>query len=552
MLRTSASRTKGCTVLYCTVLLLLFFPKFYLNLPGHSDASIRLGQNLLFDQLLQGTITNSVLPHGTWAFLQYPLDIGLNYFLAIGFYLLINLGLLWRLKSKPFWLQAALFILIQFTVGLRFLPLALVFLIAYRPHYKYDLLLLSLLLGLYLNIRLAVGAILLVLTLIILISDRDSIKRLKSRPTLLMAASILLLVMVWAPYHFNPFEWYQHQASIFQSASYSLKPNLSIVSQLGPLLLLSICLLLFAYHKLERRAFWLISTCFLLVSAYVYSRPDPGTVYVAYNFLWPLALVLLLKTQRKDWRLVLTLPILILGLLVYEHFFLKHSFKISRFDPLYAWTTLFEAGKGLDQSFLQDRQEEYSVFPFQIQKLSQWKNARPKLRPEYISYAALSPGLDSSNAGNLEAKLIVHPANSNASSFTHNDINNYYLPFSNAFTVAYIISNYRLKLKNEQFCEYQRRGEEQSPIAYRAFSLEELKGGIARADFHAADTLVLLQSASLAQKDLMVEMKLNNGHKIQKSVSARSLHKGIFVDYFIPAANYHDSRLKIEALRVIE
>ena len=550
MLRNSASRNRGW--ISGILLILLFLPKFYLNLPAHSDASIRLGQNLLFDHLLQGTITNSVLPHGTWAFLQYPLDIGSNYFLAIGFYLLVNLGILWRLKSKSIWLQAALFILIQFTVGLRFLPLVLVFLIAYRPHYKYDLLLLSLLLGLYLNIRLAVGAILLVLTLIILISDRDSLKRLKSRPIMLVAASILLLAMVWAPYHFNPLEWYQHQASIFRSASYNLKANFSLVSQLGPMILLGISLLLFFYHKLNRRAFWLISTCFLIVSAYVYSRPDPGTVYVAFNFLGPLTLVLLLKTQRKEWSLVLSLPILIVGLLSYEHFFLKHSFKISRFDPIYAWTTLFKVGNGKDQSYTQDGEEEYSVFPFQIQKLSQWKNARPMLRPEYISYAALSPGLDSSNAANLGAKLIVHPANARSSGVFRNDINNYYLPFSNAYSVAYIISNYSLKLMNEQYCEYQRQVEAQSPITYRAFSLEELKEGITRADFHAADTLILLQSSSLAQKDLRVEMKLRNGQKIQKLVSARSLRKGIFVDYFIPAANYHDSRLKIDSLKVVE
>lgn len=56
-------------LLYVGVLL-IFAPKAYPFLSDHSDASIRSGQNLIFDLILKGELIHSHVPHGLLAFLQ--------------------------------------------------------------------------------------------------------------------------------------------------------------------------------------------------------------------------------------------------------------------------------------------------------------------------------------------------------------------------------------------------------------------------------------------------------------------------------------------------
>lgn len=537
-------------LLYVGVLV-IFAPKAYLFLGEHSDASIRSGQNLIFDLFLKGDLMHSHVPHGPLAFLQYPLDIGWNYVLAFAFYSVINLAIVWRLPFSSPWGKVGLFILMYFTIGMRFMPIALLFLIVLKPCNKWDIVLIALLLALLMNIRLSVALMLCAICLFLLLSHQEWKKELEQNKIPLALGICLFLFFVLLPFGLKPLILWEHYRAVLSNAPYEVDVPWQPKIILSALLFFTGAFALSTYIGISLKKRMPLLLVFLISSLYVYSRPDPGTLYVALLLQWLLVMLLCAHEGTFSLLKLTCLALLLAVLWGLNYHLVPGSFKFTKLDPLYAWQNLGKELTRLKSEKTEPLIGDYSVFPYSLNIGKEQEGLWPQLRPSYISYAALSPRLDSLNFMNLHQRLLVHSPNPNAIWSDRNDINGNYIAFTNAYTVAHIYGVYDLQSLKGSYAEYlKKKPADREELMFKDFSLEQLSKGIKASEWFSADHASIVRSTSLASGDLLIEMRLSNGQVLKKLIAPPSLLKGIFVDYFISGVNYHDKSLKVLYIRV--
>ncbi len=548
------ARSSGFKIALVLFSLVLIAPKAYFELGDHSDAAIRLGQNLLFNNFLQGSYQPSYVPHGLFGFLQYPMDIGMNYVIAFIFYLSINTLILRYLPGSNIWLRLSIFLIIQLSIGLRFLPVVLVFLLLNHKLRAFELLILSCLLALYLNIRLSAGIILLSSVAIIALFRIASLnsKHFKGGEAMVLGLNLILFTFILSlPFGFDIVEYAGHQLEVLRNARFglSLAKDWGVMFAIIAVAVINGCLLVILNSG--KRSIISLMGISLIVLSYVYMRPDSGTAYVAFNFLWAFSLTELCRL-KLDSVLKFGVVSIALSALLISHLLLPFGFKVTKVDPIYAWETFFKATKpGVSKWNTYPIESDFTVFPYQIQIAKDWEGGLPYISPTYISYSALSPNLDSLNAAELRKRIVIHLPNPNGSWSELNDINRSYLAFSNAITVGSIISRYE-KIQVEEAQSYFELKDtiQHLPLRFQSFSIRDLEFGIERSDWIKTGQITLVKSKESLENEFIVALQLADGRIVEKQVSGPTLSKGIFLDYFIASSNYLDSALAIVAFKV--
>ncbi|WP_421753085.1 hypothetical protein [Croceimicrobium sp.] len=536
--------------------ILAFSPKAYFHLANHSDSAIRFTQNLVFNQLTNGQIVQNFIPHGHLSFLQYPLGVSWNYIIFFLFYFAVNILIIKSIPTHSTQEKLSLFIIIQLAIGQRFLPIVLFFLLINNKK-SWSLVLCSILVGLYLNIRLSLGIGILFLW-VLKLGIEIAFSKPKDRVSKLKLSSLsLLIIYAFATsfYYGNPLKYIEYISLILTNSEYSLSTTGSFYNFIPSLLLFIVFQIYYWTNwRGQRVCIKFVESIGIILFAvyYIHTRPDPGTIYVG-----TVLFLAFIFSQVEIDKLIVKyglFSLLIFGLLILESIWLTNSFKLSRFDPIHSWKTLYsEVNKSIAGSNAVKINSNTQVFPWAQQLYWQSKEESPSLGPHQISYTSQSYELDSMAAMSLKSTLYCHKANFNGAKYQGNDINGFYLPFSNAFVLSAILNQFEAGKKEGEFYKYIKRNKEVFKLPNRIhFPMQELVQGLARNKWYKAKhiNLIAIEQDFNYKGAISLELFLGNGEKILKPVSLACLKKGIYVDYFIEGADYFQRSLPIEKIKL--
>lgn len=529
-------------------LLLLVAPKAYFELGLNSDSSIRLVQNHLFNELINGEKIYSVIPHGVLSFLQYPLKVGVNYFVFLAYNFILYFILLKELFKKGFIPGAIQFSLIYFLIGQRFIVFPVFLLLLSRTSVKgiYWALTLTLI---QLNIRLPMALVMAAIWFIGVISVDKSLShkiKIVGIGAFLMIGSIL-----WYPVFFG--SGVGDVFAIISNNNLLLKRTVDYTLFLPTVVVIITAIILIKRERLilNNPALKVLMVISILAAFYNISRPDYGTFYVSYNLIISALLVLGFHQEIRGLLKYFVVLIFFIGSFAVSKMIFTKGVKITKFDPKYAWETIFDFGSNeLDRfSFATDDGNGITIFPWN-QALA--VNSQKRISPFYISYCAIDSVFDIRNWNTLGDTLLMHTANIDGSELIKNDINELYLGFANGYFISGVIREFDVLLTNKAYTIYVRKGqnEEMRSFSFCSYSASEFLKGINMEECEECDLVKLSNPEWFKKRNLSLTMKLESGLEIEKSLNTELLSKGVYLNRFLFDHNLIEGSEKIVTVRI--